>query len=63
MVNLAEGHVDTTHAVNGVNGMNGTNGHHAVNGTNGTISANGINGTPRKRVVVVGLGMVAVSFM
>ena len=62
MVNLAEGHEDTTHAVNGVNGLNGANGS-AVNGTNGSIGVNGINGTPRKRVVVVGLGMVAVSFM
>ena len=45
MVNLADGHVDTTHAANGANGVNG------------------VNGTPRKRLVVVGLGMVAVSFM
>lgn len=53
MVNLADGHVDTTHAVNGANGLNASH-------TNGV---NGDNGPPRKRVVVVGLGMVAVSFM
>lgn len=53
MVNLADGHVDTTHAINGTNGLNGSH----ANGVNG------VNGAPRKRVVVVGLGMVAVSFM
>lgn len=60
MVNLPDGQVDTTRAVDGTNGKNGVNSSHAANGMNGV---NGINGTPRKRVVVVGLGMVAVSFM
>lgn len=60
MVHLADGHVDTTHAAARTNGVNGVNGFHAANETNGV---NGISSTPRKRVVVVGLGMVAVSFM
>lgn len=54
MVNLADGHVDTTHAANG------TNGSRPANGLSGT---KGLNGAQRKHIVVVGLGMVAVSFM
>lgn len=66
MVELADGHVDTTHATNGANGTNKRNRTRSTNGTNGAHGINGINGingTSRKRIVVVGLGMVAVAFM
>lgn len=56
MVNLADGHVETADAIDGTNVLNGTC-------TNGANSVNGVNGIPKKRLVVVGLGMVAVSFM
>ena len=44
--------VDQVNGVDGVNGVNGVNGHHT-------------DGEParRKRVVVVGLGMVGIAFM
>lgn len=63
MVELADGHADATHARNGPNGTGrGSEIRHAseANGANGT---SGTNGSPRKRIVVVGLGMVAVAFM
>lgn len=59
-----------TPIVNGVNGVNWVNG---VNGVNGVNSVNGVNGSThdehgngegkRKKVVVVGLGMVGIAFM
>ena len=63
---------------NGTNGTNGANGFHTNNGiagANGVDDSNGVNheetpqngqqnGTEgRERIVVVGLGMVALSFM
>ncbi|SPO06986.1 probable NAD(P)H-nitrite reductase [Cephalotrichum gorgonifer] len=56
MVNLADG-VGITHATPTTNGTNGTNG-----AVNGYANGNG-HSAPRKRVVVVGLGMVAVAFI
>ncbi|KIH89774.1 hypothetical protein SPBR_00215 [Sporothrix brasiliensis 5110] len=50
---------DSARHNNGVNGVNGVNGINGVNGNNGLQSPC----RPRTRIVVVGLGMVAMSFM
>lgn len=63
MVELADGHVNATHAKNGANGTGRGSGARHARGTNGSNGTNETNGTPRKRIVVVGLGMVAVAFM
>ena len=65
------------HEMNGINGVNVVNGANGIKGVNGVNGINGVNGTngingehahifpegKRKRVVVVGLGMVGIAFM
>lgn len=63
MVELADGHVDTTHTTNGSNITTKNKRTQSMNESNNTNGVNGLNHTPRKRIVVVGLGMVAVAFM
>ena len=55
-----------------INGQNGVNGHsngdtenveNGYSNGNGETETNGANGIPKKRIVIVGLGMVAVGFM
>ena len=63
--------VNVVNGANGIKGVNGVNGINGINGINGVNGTNGINGDyahiipegKRKRVVVVGLGMVGISFM
>ena len=52
--------VDGVKGVNNVNGVNDVNGVNSIDGVNGT---NGLDRPQRRRIVVVGLGMVAMSFM
>lgn len=54
--------------VNGINGINDINGINGTNGLNGMNSTSSVNGTAgkmrtRRRIVIVGLGMVAIAFM
>lgn len=48
------------HTDDGDNGVNGVNSVNSIDGANGT---NGLDRPRRTRIVVVGLGMVAMSFM
>lgn len=57
---MAESALHTDDGVNGVNDANGVNSVNSIDGVNGT---NGLDRPPRTRIVVVGLGMVAMSFM
>jgi hypothetical protein len=57
--------INSFNEINGVNSINGLNGINGIDGVNDVNSISEVHSgqQPRKRVVVVGLGMVGIAFM